>query len=107
MEAHRQRVGARIRQARKAAGLSHDALAATVGTSRQHLIKLEQGRHLPRPDMLAAIADATGKPEQWFDQEDEEERTALTIDQILLELAVANVTTQKLLAEMVADRRAS
>ena len=59
-------VGERIRAARKDAGLSHDRLGELVGTSRQHLIRLEKGVHSPRPDMLARIAAATGKPLSFF-----------------------------------------
>lgn len=56
----------RIREARKAFG-SHDALAKAVGgTSRQHLIKLEQAKHRPRAEMLVAIATATGRPTDFF-----------------------------------------
>jgi transcriptional regulator with XRE-family HTH domain len=74
-QAHRELLGSRIRTARKTAGLSHDQLAAKVGTSRQHLIKLEKGIHAPRPEMLAGIAEATGKSEEFFtgDGEDDEE----------------------------------
>ncbi len=68
--AYREHVGARIREARTSAGLSHDRLAVAAGMSgagaRQHLIKLEQGKHLPRHDTLAAIAAATGRDIEWF-----------------------------------------
>lgn len=73
VQAHRELVGRQIRKARKAAGLSHDALAATVGTSRQHLIKLEKGQHLARPEMLAKIADATSRDESFFEDDADEE----------------------------------
>lgn len=53
-------LGERIKAARQRAGLSHDRLGAVVGTSRQHLIRLEKNTHRPRPEMLARIADATG-----------------------------------------------
>lgn len=75
-----ERVGRQIRKARKHSGLSHDKLAARVGTSRQHLIRLEKGTHMPRPEMLAAIARETGKSEAFFesDSDDEEEADAVT-----------------------------
>lgn len=69
-------VGEQIRSARKRAGLSHDRLGAVVGTSRQHLIRLEKGIHQPRDGMLARIAEATGQPLSFFedgDAEDDEE----------------------------------
>ena len=69
------RIGLRIRQARKQAGLSHDRLGELVGTSRQHLIKLEKGKHAPREALLQRIAEATGKKMAFFlqDEGDEEE----------------------------------
>jgi transcriptional regulator with XRE-family HTH domain len=75
-----ERVGRQIRKARKHSGLSHDQLGGRVGTSRQHLIKLEKGIHLPRPEMLAAIARETGKSEAFFlgdDDADDEESEAV------------------------------
>ncbi len=59
-ETYREQVAQRIFRARLDAGLTLDGLAAKIGTSRQHLIKLEQGKHLPQPRMFAAIAEATG-----------------------------------------------
>jgi transcriptional regulator with XRE-family HTH domain len=71
----RERVGRQIRTARRQAGLSHDQLAARVGTSRQHLIKLEKGQHLPRPEMLDRIAQATNKAPSFFESDDEDEES--------------------------------
>lgn len=65
--------GAKIRQARREAGLSLDHLAERIGSSRRHLIRLEKGDNTPRPATLAAIAEATGKPVEFFDADDEEE----------------------------------
>lgn len=73
LQAHRERVGRRIKTARNHAGLSHDKLGALVGTSRQHLIKLEKGRHLPSEALLGRIADATGKTVAYFESESEDE----------------------------------
>jgi len=58
-------LAARIREARLEFG-SHDKLAAEIGTNRQHLIKLEQAKHRPRPAMLLLIAEATGRSVDWF-----------------------------------------
>lgn len=57
-------LAARIREAR--GGLSHDKLGEKVGTSRQHLISLEKGRHRPRLEMLTRIAEATERDVDWF-----------------------------------------
>jgi len=60
-------IAARIRKARRQAGLSHDKLGAAIGgVSRQHLIKLEKAKHRPRAEMLSRIAEATGRQVEWF-----------------------------------------
>ncbi len=73
--------GDRLRQARKAAGLSHDRLGAAAGTSRQHLIRLEKGLHRPSPELLARIASATGKPVEFFDEALREQQEAAADDE--------------------------
>lgn len=72
-------LGERIRFARKAAGLSHDRLGAIAGTSRQHLIRLEKGQHKPKPEMVARIAEATGKPVAFFENGDEDDEEAASM----------------------------
>jgi transcriptional regulator with XRE-family HTH domain len=60
-------IAARIRRARREAKLTHDRLGALMGgVTRQHLIKLEQGRHRPRIEMLGRLADATERDLRWF-----------------------------------------
>ena len=59
-------IAARIKRARKEAELTLDVLGETIGTSRQHLIRLERGDHRPRPEMLTRIAEATGRSADWF-----------------------------------------
>ncbi len=60
-------IAGRIKQARKASTYTTlDLLAEEVGTSRHHLIRLEGGKHRPRPSMLQRIADATEKPLDFF-----------------------------------------
>lgn len=60
-------IAARIRRARRQAGLSHDKLGEALGgVTRQHLIKLEKAKHRPRVDMLTRIAEATGRHVEWF-----------------------------------------
>jgi transcriptional regulator with XRE-family HTH domain len=60
-------IAARIRRARRDAGLSHDAFGALCGgVSRQHLIKLEQAKHKPRAPMLLSIARGSERPIDWF-----------------------------------------
>jgi transcriptional regulator with XRE-family HTH domain len=91
VQTHKERVGRRIKSARVQAGLSHDRLGAAVGTTRQHLIKLEKGLHMPGDGMLARIGAATGKPESFFldlsDDEEESDPVADLLDviRVLLE----------------------
>lgn len=60
-------IAARIKRARRATGMSHDALGERMGgVTRQHLIKLEKGRHRPTLEMLDRIASATGKCIDYF-----------------------------------------
>lgn len=59
-------IAARIRRARRDAGLTLDGMAGVIGTSRHHLIRLEKPLHRPRIDMLTAIAGATNKPLDFF-----------------------------------------
>jgi transcriptional regulator with XRE-family HTH domain len=66
--------GGRIRWARKRAGLSLDKLGLAVGTSRQHLIRLEQDVHTPRAVMLEKIAEATGQKLEFFGEAAENQR---------------------------------
>lgn len=73
IEDHRKRVGGRIFAARKEAKLTLDGLAEKIGSSRHHLIRLERGAHTPKPETIAAIAEATGKPESYFDDDEDEE----------------------------------
>ena len=61
-ELPRKVLAARIRRARRDADVSLDHVAEKAGTSRQHLINLEKGRHRPRPEMLERIADALNRP---------------------------------------------
>lgn len=59
-------IAARIRRARRESDFTLDGLGESVGTSRQHLIRLEKGLHRPRPEMLSRIATATGRDLLWF-----------------------------------------
>lgn len=83
MQAHKELVGRQIRKARKAKGLSHDALGAVVGTSRQHLIKLEKGQHLPTDAMLTRIAEATDRELEFFTSESDDEEESDPVSDLL------------------------
>lgn len=60
-------IAARIRRARKDAGLSHDQLGEAMGgVYRQNLIGYEKGKHRPGLEMLQRLAEATGRDPRWF-----------------------------------------
>jgi transcriptional regulator with XRE-family HTH domain len=77
-------IGVRIRDARRAAGLSQEALALRIGTSRRHMIRLENGEHRPGRVLLARIAEATGQEPESIDPDAKEEDSQLA--SVLLEL---------------------
>jgi transcriptional regulator with XRE-family HTH domain len=60
-------LASRIRRARRTTGLSHDDFGKRAGgVTRQHLIKLEKGKHRPGPEMLLRISEASGRSVDWF-----------------------------------------
>jgi transcriptional regulator with XRE-family HTH domain len=56
------RVAARIRAQRRKRRLTQTALAKEAGVSREHLSRLEAGRHDPRLSVLKRIANALKVP---------------------------------------------
>lgn len=58
----RQFSGRRLREARKSAGISPEQLAISVGRSAYSIHEYELGRATPIVAVLAAIADALGRP---------------------------------------------
>jgi transcriptional regulator with XRE-family HTH domain len=70
----------RIRQARNQAGLSQKALGEKVGKSADTVRGYEKGRIQPPGDVVALIAQATGRPRTWF-VDGGEERLATAADE--------------------------
>lgn len=68
------RVGRRIRQARKAAGLNQRQLAEKIGEpiDGQRVSDWERGVHKPSDRYMAKIAAALGRDEAWFYREVDE-----------------------------------
>jgi transcriptional regulator with XRE-family HTH domain len=64
--------GAKIRKARLATGLSQEAFAPLIGTTRRHMIRLERGQHLPKAELRDRIVERTGTTEQIQSADDEE-----------------------------------
>lgn len=67
-------LGQRIRRARKRAGISQERLAGLVGITRRHLIRIENGEHLPSRELRNRLAESTASPrdELAVDEDDEE-----------------------------------
>lgn len=66
------RIGDRIKRARWDAGLSQQKLADKAGTTRHNIMRWESGKNEPRLRFIRAIAEATGKPVEFFTDDDEE-----------------------------------
>lgn len=54
--------GARIREIRKARGLSQDQLAEVIGIDQKHMSRIELGKSYPSLDRLMRIAEALQVP---------------------------------------------
>lgn len=108
---HRMLVGQKIMAARKFAGLTQDALAAKLDSSRQQIIRLEKGRHTPTARTLQKIADATGLDVEFFDvsgdddtaskDDDEEPGPQMTLDDFMRIRARQILTEEREAAELV------
>lgn len=77
-------IGSRIREARGKVGLSQEAFAARINTSRRHVMRLERGQHMPSEPMLERIADVTGSTVEELVGDDDDEETSMTLDEFLL-----------------------
>lgn len=63
--------GQRLRETRKAAGISIERLAITIGRSAYSIQEYQRGRVTPPVHVIAAIADAVGRPiEDLLDEEE-------------------------------------
>lgn len=60
------RMGARLHEARRAAGLTQRTVAAAIGVSAAQLQKYEKGTNRLSATSLPVIAELTGKPVAWF-----------------------------------------
>lgn len=65
-EAKRQAIGRRLAEARRAAGLSQEELAAKVGVRSGTISRYERGAFQPRTDKLEPIVDALGVSSDWI-----------------------------------------
>ena len=68
--------GEKIREARKAAGLSLEQFARRVGASKRAVIYWESGERHPGFDFMVRIARVTGRPVESFGEEAEGDAAA-------------------------------
>lgn len=59
-------LGSRIRQARRAAGLSQSQLAEKIGAHVTSISDWERGANAPTMRHLTSVAEATGQSLDWF-----------------------------------------
>lgn len=73
--------GKAIRKARVRAGLSQERLAVAASTTRRHMIRLENGEHLPSAALRDRLIEITGAERASIAaSSDEEEEAALPPD---------------------------
>lgn len=68
-----EKVGKRIRLARKELGLTQEALAAEIGTTQPKVSRMENGKCMDSISMVEVISKYTHKPIVFFFIEDERE----------------------------------
>jgi transcriptional regulator with XRE-family HTH domain len=72
--------GKAIRRARLRTGLSQEKLAALIGTTRRHMIRLENGEHLPLGTLRDRLCDVLGIDHDAIQSGDDEQEVALPGD---------------------------
>ena len=73
--------GKAILRARQRAGYSQEKFAAVIGTTRRHMIRLENGEHLPTGALRDRIVEASGAERASIAaSDDESEEAALPPD---------------------------
>ncbi len=71
MKSGKEKLGVRIKEFRKARGLSQEQLAEMVGIEQKHVSRLEVGKSYPTIDRLEKIAEALDIPiGRFFDNGD-------------------------------------
>lgn len=76
--------GAALKRARKGK-ISQERLAERVGTTRRHMIRLENGENRPSVRLRDRIADELGVPRDTLPaaEEDDEESLPMSLDEFL------------------------
>ena len=94
MESKYPESGAALKRARHGK-ISQERLAAKVGTTRRHMIRLENGENRPSVQLRDRIADALEVPRETLPAAEEEDDEALPmrLDEALLLQAMAAALT--------------
>jgi len=80
--AYRERIGAKLRKARKGAGYRLEEVANAVGVTRQSVVQWETGKAFPAPEHLSGLIDLYGLSVESLlkgDQQIAEDRTAYEV----------------------------
>jgi transcriptional regulator with XRE-family HTH domain len=93
MKTTKELLGARVKELRKARGLSQDQLAEMIGIEPKHVSRIEVGKSYPTLDRLERIAIALDVPMKTFFDfmhlENDTERLR-NIDEMIMELDEGN-----------------
>lgn len=93
-------IGDRIQQARKEVGLTQDELADRIGVKMRQVQNYESGESDPYRK-LSRIAEATGKPREWFYGDDVSEQDAAGV---AARLDQVEATLEEILRELRGQR---
>lgn len=82
-------LGARIKEIRKARGLTQEQLAEKIDVEQKHVSRIESGKNYPTIDRLEKMADALNVPLMGFFEfmhlQDDDE-SAVNLEKMLLDL---------------------
>lgn len=81
MEKRLKEIGGRVRQARKAKGLSQTDLAELIGTSPNYVSNIETGKHIMKITLLMKITDALEISNDWLLRNDTREASEYTAEE--------------------------
>ena len=81
--------GERIRQARFDCGMTQAQLARAAGTRERNIVRWEREQNQPRLENVLAIAEATGKPLDFFVVEANPSDDPMTREQALRNVGLA------------------
>ena len=94
-------LGERIRELRKACGLTQEQLAERIGVEQKHVSRIELGTNYPTIKRLEKIAEALNLPMQsFFDflHLDDDDKQAASIEEMLREL---DTSSRKIACRMI------